>query len=467
METVAKETVLEALKKVQDPEIHRDIVSLGMVKNLEVVDGKVSLTVELTTPACPLRERIQDDCKKALAGIGVTSVDISFGAQVRGSKSGAGQTDLLPTVKNVVLVAAGKGGVGKSTVAANLAVALKMHGAATGLLDADIYGPSIPIIMGVKEEPGKVSVNGGFKLKPPIAHGLPVMSIGFFLEPDQAVIWRGPMLGKALHQLMGDAHWGDLDYLVVDMPPGTGDVQITFSQQLKVSGAVLVATPQQVALADVIRAKSMFDKVMIPIVGIIENMSYFICDGCGKRHEIFSRGGAQRAAERFKIPFLGEIPITSSIREWGDKGVPILVREPKSEISKVFLEIAAKLAGQLSVVSENARQGQVPIGKPVPAEINHVRAEGKVRIKWNDGHLGDYPEEYLRGYCPCALCQGHDAAMGKKFITVPNVKLREMRTVGNYAIEFQWDDGHSTGIYTFDYLRSLCPCPECKASESR
>lgn len=359
METVTKDVVLEALKKVQDPEIHRDIVSLGMVKELEVGNGKVAFTVELTTPACPLREKIHDDCKKALAGIpGITNLDISFGAQVRGSKSGAGQTDLLPTVKNVVLVAAGKGGVGKSTVAVNLAVALKMHGASTGLLDADIYGPSVPILMGVKEEPGKVAVNGGFKLTPPIAHNLPVMSIGFFLEPDQAVIWRGPMLGKALHQMMGDVHWGDLDYLVVDMPPGTGDVQITFSQQLKVSGAVLVATPQDVALADVIRAKSMFDKVMIPIIGIIENMSYFVCDGCGKKHEIFSRGGAQRAAERFKIPFLGEVPIIPSIREWGDKGVPILIREPNSEVSKVFLEIASKLAGQLSVISETSRRAQ-------------------------------------------------------------------------------------------------------------
>lgn len=359
METVTKDIVLEALKKVQDPEIHRDIVSLGMVKNLEVAGGKVTFTVELTTPACPLREKIHEDCKKALAGVnGVAALEISFGAQVRGSKSGAGQTDLLPTVKNVVLVAAGKGGVGKSTVAANLAVALKMHGAATGLLDADIYGPSIPIIMGVREEPQKIAVNGGFKLGPPLAHGLPVMSIGFFVEPDQAVIWRGPMLGKALNQMMADVYWGDLDYLVVDMPPGTGDVQITFSQQLKVSGALLVATPQEVALADVVRAKSMFDKVMIPIVGIIENMSYFICDGCGKQHEIFSRGGAERAAERFKIPFLGEIPITPSLREWSDKGVPILVREPKSEISKIFLEIASKLAGQLSVVSESARRAQ-------------------------------------------------------------------------------------------------------------
>lgn len=359
METITKETVLEALRKVQDPELHRDIVSLGMVKNLDVTDGRIAFTVELTTPACPLKDRIQEDCNQALADVrGIKNVEIAFGAQVRGSKSGAGQTDLLPSVKNVVLVAAGKGGVGKSTVAANLAVALKMHGARTGLLDADIYGPSVPILMGVKDAPKQVTVDGGVKLAPPLAHGLPVMSIGFFLEPDQAVIWRGPMLGKALHQLMADVHWGDLDYLVVDMPPGTGDVQITFSQQLKVSGAVLVATPQDVALADVIRAKTMFDKVMIPIVGIVENMSYFICDGCDKKHEIFSRGGAERAAQHFKIPFLGEIPITPSIREWGDKGVPILVKEPESEVSKTFLEIAARLAGQLSVASERVKRAQ-------------------------------------------------------------------------------------------------------------
>ena len=358
VETLSEERVLEALRKVQDPELHRDIVSLGMVKNLAVAQGKVRFTVELTTPACPLRETIETDCKKALAQLdGISALEIEFGAQVRGSKAGAGQTDLLPTVKNVVLVAAGKGGVGKSTVAANLAVALKMHGAATGLLDADIYGPSVPIMMGVKGEPEKLEVGGAAKIKPAFAHGLPVMSIGFFLDPDQAVIWRGPMLGKALHQLMADVHWGELDYLVVDMPPGTGDVQITFSQQLKVSGALLVATPQVVALADVVRAKSMFDKVMIPIVGIVENMSYFICDGCGKEHDIFSRGGVQRAAQRYQIPYLGEIPITPALREGGDNGVPILIQDPKSPVSKIFLEIAAKLAGQLSIASERARKG--------------------------------------------------------------------------------------------------------------
>jgi ATP-binding protein involved in chromosome partitioning len=360
MTKATTESVLNALKKVQDPELHKDIVSLGMVKDLAVQNGKVSFTVELTTPACPLRERIEEDCKNALSAVdGVTDLDISFGAQVRGSKVGAGSTDLLPTVKNVVLVASGKGGVGKSTVAANLALALKRHGAAAGLLDADIYGPSIPMLMGVVQgETTKVPVNGGYKLGPPVAHGIPVMSIGFFLDPDQAVIWRGPMLGKALQQLMGDVHWGELDYLVVDMPPGTGDVQITFSQQLKVSGAVLVATPQDVALADVIRAKSMFDKVMIPIVGVVENMSYFICDGCNKRHDIFSSGGARRAADRFGVPFLGEVPIISSIRETGDRGIPLLVQDPDSATSTVFLEIAAKLAGQLSVASEAAGRAQ-------------------------------------------------------------------------------------------------------------
>jgi ATP-binding protein involved in chromosome partitioning len=361
VENLTEERILDALRRVQDPELHRDIVSLGMVKNLAISDGKVSFTVELTTPACPLRETIENDCKQALGQVpGINGLAISFGAQVRGSKAGAGQTDLLPTVKNVVLVAAGKGGVGKSTVAANLAVALKMHGATAGLLDADIYGPSVPIIMGVKGEPKKIEVDGGQKIAPALAHGIPVMSIGFFLDPEQAVIWRGPMLGKALHQLMADVHWGDLDYLVVDMPPGTGDVQITFSQQLKVSGALLVATPQAVALADVVRAKSMFDKVMIPIVGIVENMSYFVCDGCGKQHEIFSRGGAQRAAERFQIPYLGEIPITPALRAGGDAGVPILIQDPNSPVSKIFLEIAAKLAGQLSIASERARGGRGP-----------------------------------------------------------------------------------------------------------
>ena len=345
MENLTEERILDALRKVQDPELHRDIVSLGMVKNLAVTNGNVSFTVELTTPACPLRETIDNDCKKALGEIaGIDTVQINFGAQVRGSKAGAGQTDLLPTVKNVVLVAAGKGGVGKSTVAANLAVALKMHGAATGLLDADIYGPSVPIIMGVKGEPKQIDVDGSRKIEPTMAHGLPVMSIGFFLDPDQAVIWRGPMLGKALHQLMADVHWGDLDYLVVDMPPGTGDVQITFSQQLKVSGALLVATPQEVALADVVRAKSMFDKVMIPIVGIVENMSMHICSKCGNAEAIFGEGGAIKMCADYQVPFLGGLPLDIRIREQTDAGRPTVIADPDGKVAHIYREIARRTA---------------------------------------------------------------------------------------------------------------------------
>jgi len=355
-----QEQIRSALKSVKYPGFSRDIVSFGLIKEIVSTSVETRVQMVLTTNDAAVPRAIKAEAEDVLRKLGVPNprvlIDIHAPPAGVGS-SGVGATR-IPGVKHIIAIASGKGGVGKSTVAANLAVALKMHGAATGLLDADIYGPSVPIIMGVKGEPKQIDVDGSRKIEPTMAHGLPVMSIGFFLDPDQAVIWRGPMLGKALHQLMADVHWGDLDYLVVDMPPGTGDVQITFSQQLKVSGALLVATPQEVALADVVRAKSMFDKVMIPIVGIVENMSYFVCDGCGKKHEIFSRGGAQRVAERFKIPYLGEIPITPSLREGGDKGVPSLIQDPKSEVSQSFLAIAAKLAGQLSIVSEQAKKAQ-------------------------------------------------------------------------------------------------------------
>ena len=261
METVTQEQVLAALRNVQDPELHRDIVSLGMVKDLAVANGNVAFTVELTTPACPLRESIEGDCKKALAAVpGVSDLKITFGCTSARQQDGRRTNGFAADRQERC-----PGGCGKrwgrevhcrSQPSRGIEDARRCY----RLLDADIYGPSVPIMMGVRGEPSKVEVNGGYKIAPTVAHGVPVMSIGFFLDADQAVIWRGPMLGKALHQLMADVHWGDLDYLVVDMPPGTGDVQITFSQQLKVSGALLVATPQEVALADVIRAKTMFDK---------------------------------------------------------------------------------------------------------------------------------------------------------------------------------------------------------------
>jgi ATP-binding protein involved in chromosome partitioning len=335
---------LEALRKVMDPELHRDLVSLGMIKDLRVEGTSVRLRVELTTPACPLKDTIGRDVEAALRGAGFERVEISWGAQVRAAP-GAAQGQLTPGVKNIVLVGAGKGGVGKSTVAINLAVALSRLGAKVGILDADVYGPSIPILSGVT---GKPTSSDGQKLDPFTAHGLKVMSIGFLVEPDQALVWRGPMVTGALIQLLRDVSWGELDYLVLDLPPGTGDVPLTLAQNTRAAGVVLVSTPQDVALADVIRAKLMFDKVSIPVLGIVENMSSFVCPHCRTETAIFDKGGARAAADKMGIRFLGEIPIDLAIREGGDRGVPIVAGAPESPQAESFLAMARNVAGAVS-----------------------------------------------------------------------------------------------------------------------
>src|SRR5512138_2259576 len=295
----------DALRKVLDPELRRDLVSLGMVKDLEVSGDTVRLTVELTTPACPLKDTIGKDVTAALQGAGFKKVELSWGAQVR-SAPGVAQSQLTPGVKNIILVGAGKGGVGKSTVAVNLAVGLATLGAKVGILDADIYGPSLPVLTGLDQRP---TSRDGQKLDPLRAHGVEVMSIGFFIVPVQALIWRGPRVTGALIELLRDVAWGELDYLVLDLPPGTGDIPLTLAQNVKAAGVVLVSTPQDVALADVIRAKLMFDKVSIPVLGIVENMSSFVCPHCRAETQIFAHGGARTAAEKMGIRFLGEIPI--------------------------------------------------------------------------------------------------------------------------------------------------------------
>jgi ATP-binding protein involved in chromosome partitioning len=340
------ETALAALKKVMDPELNRDIVSLGMVKDLAVNGDAVSLKVELTTPACPLKDRIAKDVDGALRAAGAKRVEIGWGAQVRAAP-GAGQGQLTPGVKNIVLVGAGKGGVGKSTVAINLAVGLARMGAQVGILDADIYGPSIPILTGLHAT--RPRSRDGKTLDPIEAHGLKVMSIGFLVDPDQALIWRGPMVTGALIQLMRDVNWGELDYLVLDLPPGTGDVPLTLAQNVRAAGVVLVSTPQDVALADVIRAKLMFDKVSIPVLGIVENMSSFVCPHCRAETAIFDHGGARKAADKLGIRFLGEVPIDLAIREAGDAGVPVVAKAPESPQARAFLEVAGQVAAAVSV----------------------------------------------------------------------------------------------------------------------
>jgi ATP-binding protein involved in chromosome partitioning len=349
------QTALAALRKVLDPELRRDIVSLGMVKDLRVEGDAVSLKVELTTPACPLRETIGKDVEGSLRAAGAARVEISWGAQVR-SAPGVSDAALTPGVKNIVLVGAGKGGVGKSTVALNLAVALARLGARTGILDADIYGPSLPLMTGSSARP---TSRDGKRLEPLEAFGLKTMSIGFLIDPDQALIWRGPMVTSALVQLLRDVNWGELDYLVLDLPPGTGDVPLTLAQNIRAAGVVLVSTPQDVALSDVIRAKLMFDKVSIPVLGIVENMSSFVCPHCRQQTNIFDHGGVRSAAEKMGIRFLGEIPLDLAIREGGDKGVPVVAGDPEGVQAQAFIAAAQQVAGAISV--QNMKAPKLPV----------------------------------------------------------------------------------------------------------
>jgi ATP-binding protein involved in chromosome partitioning len=352
--SVSERDILAAMSKVMDPELHIDLVKAGMVKDVRVEGDKAKLKIELTTPACPMKGKIQADAEAALKQVpGLKTFDIEWGAQVRSAPAGMGGPQgqaLLPQVKNVILVGAGKGGVGKSTVSVNLATALARDGATVGLLDADFYGPSVPLMTGITEKPTSPD---GKTLLPMEKHGLKLMSIGFLVEAEQALIWRGPMLHGALMQLIRDVRWGELDYLILDLPPGTGDVALTLSQSVRAAGAVLVTTPQDVALADVVRAKQMFDKVHIPVLGIVENMSQFICPNCSHATHIFNRGGGQKAAQMFSIPFLGEIPLDLKIRESGDAGVPVVLSAPDSPEALAFRTMARNIAGRVS--TENMR----------------------------------------------------------------------------------------------------------------
>jgi len=363
------ERLMAALATVQDPELHKDLVTLGMVKKA-ILDGSTAhVGIELTTPACPLKETIRQDVSSAIASaIPGTTTEIEWSAQVRkGRFGGGGHTQNLPgmeEVANVVLVASGKGGVGKSTVATNIACALSRTGAKVGLLDADIYGPSIPTMFAEHRD---VVSNDGKTIQPIENGGLKLMSMGFLVPAEKGLIWRGPMLTSAVTQFLRDVAWGELDYLVVDLPPGTGDVQLTFAQALKVTGAVIVSTPQDVALADVVRAKAMFDQVSIPVLGLVENMSYFVCDGCDKRHPIFNHGGAKRAAEQMKIPFLGELPLVPAVRAAGDSGTPIVMAEPDSDVARTFVGIGRMLAGGISVLNAEAEARAATQGRSAAA----------------------------------------------------------------------------------------------------
>jgi ATP-binding protein involved in chromosome partitioning len=351
MVTIEPTHVLEALKAVKDPDLHTDIVTLGFVKDLGIDGGRVSLTIELTTPACPVKDQLKSQAMAAVMALpGVTAVDIRMAAQVRAAVSPNLERRPVDGVKNVIAVGAGKGGVGKSTVAVNLAMALVRAGSRVGIIDADIYGPNVPMMLGLATQLG----TEGDKIVPAERYGLQVVSMGFLAPDDAPIIWRGPMLHSVIKQFFHDVRWDHLDYLIVDLPPGTGDVVLSLSQTAYVAGAIVVTTPQQVALLDTRRAVAMYRTLNIPVLGLIENMSYFACPSCQHESDIFGRGGGERAAEEMKIPFLGAIPISEPIRQGGDTGVPLVMGYPESPAAKAFYNAAERTAAQVSIQSYRA-----------------------------------------------------------------------------------------------------------------
>ena len=343
---------------------------------------------------------------------------------------------LIPQVRHAIPVASGKGGVGKSTVSANLAVALAKQGATVGLMDADVYGPSIPTIFGVTAKPQQTAG----RVLPVEAHGVKLISMGFFVPSNEAVIWRGPMLHKMVNDFLSIVDWGGLDYLIVDLPPGTGDIQLSLCQTIPVTGAVIVSTPQDVAWNVAQKAIMMFDKLNAPIIGVIENMT----------GEVFGKGGARNAAARLEIPFLGEIPLARALRESADKGTPIVAADPAGEVAKTFFTIARNLA------AETARVRERKDAKAFPAKISPAGAE-RVEIEWSDGRKSSYDPRELRLACPCAACV--DEVTGQRQLKIewlkPDTRASSITPVGRYALHIAWSDGHNTGLYGFDYLRKL------------
>jgi len=346
--TVTNEQVIERLRGVIDPELHKDLVTLDMIKDVRVDGATVHVHVELTSPACPLKEQIKGDVNRAVSGLdGVEKVEVTFTAQVRSSRPGGQQ---LPGVKNVLAVGAGKGGVGKSTAAVLLAYGLQRSGAKVGILDADVYGPSIPTMTGV--EGARPGVRNEM-IVPPEAGGVKIMSVGFMVDRDKALIWRGPMTHGVVKQFLEQVEWGELDYLIVDLPPGTGDVPLSLAQTIPMTGAVVVCTPQDIALMDARRAVRMYEQLNVSCLGIIENMSYYLCPKCGHRDELFDHGGAEAEAKSLGVPFLGEIPLNARLRQWGDSGTPEKVFTDSDDYVRQAIDrVVANTAGQISIKAQ-------------------------------------------------------------------------------------------------------------------
>jgi ATP-binding protein involved in chromosome partitioning len=358
MTELTEQLILDNLRQIKDPDLHKDIVALGFIRDLKISGGDVSFRIVLTTPACPVKAEMESAAKEIVGALpGVTSVSVVMDAEVPRGR-GLGEKVVIEGVRNIVAVSSGKGGVGKSTVAVNLAVSLALDGARVGLMDADVYGPNVPIMLGASEARPEVEGN---RLVPIEAYGIKLMSMAVLQPGDKPMIVRGPILHGLVKQFLSDVKWGELDYLIVDMPPGTGDVQLSLAQLVPVQGAVLVTTPQDVAIADVRRALRMFETVAIPVLGVVENMSYFIAPDTGNRYNIFGEGGGEKLAEQYHVPFLGSIPLGIEVREGGDSGIPVVVGKPDSPQSIAFRRVAEEVARRVSI--EAMKPELVVLGK--------------------------------------------------------------------------------------------------------
>ena len=484
-----KKEVVERLRRVKGPDLDGNIVDLGLVSDILIKDGRVYFSI--TVPAAraeelePLRgaaEKVVREIDGVAGVVAVLTAEAEPGrpspaqarpatpvsgngrehprvaeARARGAAGdGAGrqpppgpgaapvrQTQGVPGVKHIVAVASGKGGVGKSTVAVNLALGFQAIGLKAGILDADIYGPSQPRLLGITGKPAQAE---GKKLVPMEGYGLKAMSMGFMVEEGTPIVWRGPMVVGALNQMLREVLWGDLDVLVIDMPPGTGDVQLTIAQQVPLAGAVIVSTPQDLALIDARKGLAMFRKVNVPLLGIVENMSYFIAPDTGTRYDIFGHGGAKAEAEKLDVPFLGEVPLTIEVRETSDTGRPVTATAPDSPSAQAFREIAAKAWAELEKASGRGM-------RPPKLEIVHSGEALRVSFATRDEH--ELPAEFLRVLSPSAEVQGHSKEQRVTVAGKRNVKIRELRGVGNYAVRIVFDDGHDTGLFTWSYLHML------------
>lgn len=497
--SVTKEQVMEALRRIKGPDLESNIVDLGMVSEVLMRDDRAYFSITIPAQRAkelePLRQaaakvvgdlegvegvtavltaeaeeggaapsqpqaaqpaassgnnvhehpRVQEARERMKAGKGAAG---GAAPQAAGGQQQAGerpQAQGIPGAKHLIAVASGKGGVGKSTTAVNLALGFKAFGLKAGILDADIYGPSQPKLLGLTGRPLPKG-DGSNTLNPMEGYGIEVMSMGFMVEEGTPVIWRGPMVVQALNQMLRDVDWGNLDVLIIDMPPGTGDVQLTMAQQVPLSGAVIVSTPQDLALIDARKGLNMFKKVDIPVLGIIENMSYFLCPSCGERSDIFGNGGAKDEAEKLSVPFLGSIPLHMDIREKSDAGQPITATEPESEHAALYRELAGKTWEELKAAE----------GSPIlPPELVVSDDMSALKVTFADGTSYDLSAEMLRVMSPSAEVQGHAPSQRVTVGGKQNVAITELQPVGNYAVRIVFSDGHATGLFVWDYLETL------------